>query len=67
VLVRELERIGLAALEVEASYGEEDFVDRVHLSEAGGRKLAAEVAPAVRRLARRLGYDRSGRNPHADR
>ena len=56
VLVGAVEKLGLAALAVEADYSAEDFVDRVHLSEAGGRKLAREAAPAVRRLARRLGY-----------
>ena len=59
-LVRRLEALGFVALDAEAGCGEEDFLDFCHLSESGGRKLAAEVAPAVRRLARRLGYDREG-------
>ena len=60
-LVRELERAGFAALEIEAGYSDDDFIDHCHLNEAGGRKLAAEVAPAVRRLAHRLGYDEGER------
>jgi hypothetical protein len=65
-LVRGAGELGFAALEVGAGYGEDDFVESCHLSESGGKKLAAEVAPAVRRLARRLGYTASrpgGRGP----
>ena len=42
-----LERAGFAALEAGRGYGIEDFNDRCHLSEAGGRRLAAEVAPKL--------------------
>lgn len=67
LFVRELEKAGFAAVEVEAGYTAADFVDHYHLTESGGRKLAAEVAPAVRHLARRLGYVKDGpasaRNP----
>ena len=57
-LVRGLEKLGFAALAVETDCGKEDFFDLCHLNESGGRKLAAKVAPAVRRLARRLGYEK---------
>jgi len=61
VFARQLERSGLAAVRMGAAYADSDFLDSCHLSESGGRKLAAEVAPAVRRLARRLGYLRGPR------
>jgi hypothetical protein len=51
-----LRRQGFPALEVGASFGVDDFVDMRHLSESGGCRLAAELAPQVRDLARRLGY-----------
>jgi hypothetical protein len=50
------EQTGFAALGAGRGYGVEDFNDRCHLSEAGGRRLAAEVAPKVRLLAKQLGY-----------
>jgi hypothetical protein len=50
------ERGGFPALEVGKGYTVEDYFDRVHLSEQGGRRLAGEVAPRLRRLARELGY-----------
>ena len=58
--VRQARGLGFTTLGVEAGYGEADFADTCHLSESGGRKLAVEVAPAVRRLAHRLGYDQEG-------
>ena len=57
VFVAALKRAGFASQEVEGDYSNADFVDICHLSESGGRKLAAEVAPAIRRLAHRLGYE----------
>jgi lysophospholipase L1-like esterase len=56
VAVSGLEQAGFVALEAGRGYTVEDFFDRCHLSEEGGRRLAAEVAPAVRRLAKNLGY-----------
>jgi hypothetical protein len=56
LLVEGLTKLRFAAVAVEGSYSADDFTDSLHLSESGGRKLAAEVAPAVRGLARRLGY-----------
>jgi hypothetical protein len=61
--VRILEAAGFASLEVGRHYTEEDFIDGSHLSESGGLRLAAEVAPKVRELARRLGYLREGGRP----
>ena len=69
VFVQELKKIGLAAIAVETGCTAADFVDHCHLNESGGRKLAMEVAPAVRRLAHHLGYDEGerGRDHHVDR
>ena len=55
-LVRELNKVGFPALEAGTDYTAEDFADCKHLAESGGKKLATEVAPAVRLLAQRLGY-----------
>ena len=54
--VRELQRAGFATVETGVGYAEVDYLDSCHLSESGGRKLAREVAPALHRQARRLGY-----------
>jgi len=35
---------------------DDDFRDSVHLTASGGEKLAKELAPAIRDLARRLEY-----------
>ncbi|MDY3551792.1 hypothetical protein R5W24_000871 [Gemmata sp. JC717] len=35
-------------------YEERDYFDRAHLSESGGRKLAADLAPAVRAMSAKL-------------
>jgi hypothetical protein len=51
-----LRRAGFATVEAGRGYGVEDFNDRCHLSEAGGRRLAAELAPPLRQLAKDLGY-----------
>jgi hypothetical protein len=53
---RMLELAGFASLAVGQDFTEDDFVDRCHLSEEGGRKLASKVAPKVRELAGRLGF-----------
>jgi hypothetical protein len=54
--VRVLEANGMAALDIAGDYSEQDFADRCHLSEQGGRRLAQDVAPRVRQLAHQLGY-----------
>jgi len=43
-------------LEAGETYTADDYADASHLAESGGAKLAAELAPKVRGLARRLGY-----------
>jgi hypothetical protein len=48
--------LGYSALYYGPSFGDADFGDRTHLTSAGGRKLAALVAPEVRQLAEKLGY-----------
>jgi hypothetical protein len=59
--VRHLEKVGLHSVVIGENYAAEDYADVVHLSESGGAKLAADVAPAVRTLAQRLGYSQKGR------
>jgi hypothetical protein len=39
-----------------ADFAAEDYVDRVHLSVFGGRKLAVAVAPEVKKMASEFGY-----------
>jgi hypothetical protein len=56
LMVRTLEAGGFAALEAGGNFGKDDFLDRCHLSEEGGRKLARQVAAKVRSLAHGLGY-----------
>ncbi len=56
--VRRLRRLGFAAAEIEKGYSAADYADVVHLAESGGAKLAAQVAPEIERLARRLGYSK---------
>jgi hypothetical protein len=51
-----LEAAGMSALDVGADYSEWDYIDCVHFSEQGGQHLAADVAPKLRAMARRLGY-----------
>ena len=54
--VRHLVNAGLCTLEIGEYYLPEDYGDWQHLTEDGGAKMAAEVAPAIRALAGRLGY-----------
>jgi hypothetical protein len=54
---RSLRRAGFTSAAVCEGFGEADYCDALHLSEAGGRRLAAEVAPLVRRLAADPGGD----------
>jgi hypothetical protein len=61
--VRILEMAGFPALGVGRDFDEENFVDQCHPSETGGLRLAAEVAPKVRELARKLGYLGEGGRP----
>ncbi|VTR93913.1 unnamed protein product [Gemmata massiliana] len=50
------ERAGVSVVEVGRGYGADDYYDHVHLTVAGGRRMAAELAPIVRRKAAQLGY-----------
>ena len=54
--VRALEQAGFAALELGRGYTELDYNDHCHFSSEGAAKMAADVAPRVRQLARDLGY-----------
>ena len=49
--------LGYTSAPVGVNLVEEDFTDRIHLTESGGVKLAQDVAPLVRSVARRLGYE----------
>jgi hypothetical protein len=53
---RHLAHLGFTALEFGGDYTVDDYFDLQHLTEPGGHKLAAAVAPKVRELAQRLGY-----------
>jgi hypothetical protein len=55
-MVAALTAAGYHALDVGAGYSAWDYSDRCHLSEEGGEKMAAAVAPRVREMARQLGY-----------
>jgi hypothetical protein len=54
--VRALEQAGFAALELGRDYTHRDFTDGTHYSAEGAGKMAADVAPKVRQMARDLGY-----------
>jgi hypothetical protein len=56
-LVLALTAAGYHALDIGADYSAWDFSDRCHLSEEGGEKLAAEVAPRVREMARMIVFN----------
>jgi hypothetical protein len=54
---RQLMRHGFNRAIVAADdFDDNDYVDRVHLSVAGGQKLAAKLAPTIRTMATELGY-----------
>jgi hypothetical protein len=62
--VRAAEAVGFAALEVGRDFTVDDHYDGGgHLSEQGGHRLAAAVAPKLRDMARRLGYLGTGGAP----
>jgi hypothetical protein len=58
-----LREMGFAAVEIGRDYTVEEFYDRCHIGEAGGRRMANDVAPAVRQMARQLGYLKEGESP----
>ncbi|MFZ5494453.1 MAG: hypothetical protein ACOZE5_03830 [Verrucomicrobiota bacterium] len=47
---------GYAAAVYGDGFTDSDFGDRTHLTASGGRKMAAQLAPAIRSLAGKLGY-----------
>src|SRR5262249_29202928 len=49
---------GVRAIAVGDGWTTSDYVDGLHISEAGGRKLANALAPFILGLASDLGYDR---------
>jgi len=49
-------RVGYPAMDYGWDFTAEDFGDRTHLTKLGGWKLAAQVAPEVSAMAKRLGY-----------
>jgi hypothetical protein len=51
-----LEKSSFRALEVGQDFLTSDYGDSIHLMPWGGAKLAAALAPEVRKLARQLGY-----------
>jgi hypothetical protein len=51
-----LAELGFPSMEIGKDYSVSDYLDRVHFTENGGRRIAEEVAPKVRELAVRLGY-----------
>jgi hypothetical protein len=50
------EDAGYRAAVIGSTYTADDFLDRVHHTASGGRKLAADVAPLVREAAQAQGY-----------
>jgi hypothetical protein len=54
--VRILEAIGMRSIDVGRDYSSSDYFDRCHLSEEGGLRLAADVAPRIQEMAGQLGY-----------
>lgn len=57
---------GLHAVLVGKDYAAEDYFDRSHLSEAGGRRLARDLAPVIRALNQQL-YPAAQRSTQGDR
>jgi hypothetical protein len=52
------EASGLSAVEIGRGYTTADYFDWLHFTRSGGQKLAEDLAPKVRELARGLGYTR---------
>ena len=48
---KKLERLGYHAVDVGANFSSSDFHDARHLSGSGGKKLAAQVADEVKKMA----------------
>lgn len=54
--VRLWQELGYAAMAYGTDFEEADFGDRTHLTVRGGAKLAEQLAPEIRALAKRLAY-----------
>lgn len=61
-MARALADVGYQVLQTGSDFSDEDYYDRLHLTDAGGAKLAKELAPAVRALAGTPGHDEARRN-----
>lgn len=57
---RAVEENGMRSLEMGFMSGPDDFSDLIHLSGKGGEKLAVQLAPSIRKLAKDLGYTEPG-------
>jgi len=55
-VIKRLENLGFRVTDSEIDFQPDDFADMVHLSGSGGAKLAAGVAPAIRKMAMDLNY-----------
>jgi hypothetical protein len=47
---------GILTIQAGTAYEDGDFINAAHLTPEGGRKMATEIAPYVRELARRHGF-----------
>jgi hypothetical protein len=56
--VASAEAAGLHAVEIGKQYTTADYFDWLHFTRSGGQKLAEDLAPRVKELARGLGYTR---------
>ena len=54
--VEQLDRAGFASMQVGGTWNTDEYNDRCHLSPLGGKRLAEEVAPEIKKLAKKLGY-----------
>ena len=60
VTIRQYARAGVRAAEVGRMLSARHYTDHVHLTVAGGRLMAEEVAPMIRAFAQQLGYVKAG-------
>jgi hypothetical protein len=52
-----LRKLGFNQVDISRKdFTEDDYVDYVHMSVAGGKKLAASLAPIIRDMAKTIGY-----------
>lgn len=55
--VSHYQRVGITSVVLSQTYLAADFCDRPHFSSSGGQKLAASLAPYVKKKAKELGYE----------